>query len=239
MTAARGARARVLAAGLLGAAGLLASAAGGGGPAAAGSGASGAAEPCRVVADYADSRVGEFPAGWQPRDGDARETYRVLEEGGVRFVRATAQGTGSQMGREFDWDVQAWPVLRWDWRPRVFPARADERDSATNDSVMAVYAVFGSNQLTGRAVKWVWSRAVPAGATVPNGRAPVIVLRSGPAPDAGWVTETVDVERDYRRLFDERAPRARGIAVLTDSDQTRSRAVGDYGRFRICPARPA
>jgi hypothetical protein len=223
--------------GLAGAAGLLVAAAMTAGmPSPAGAAAGGAGERCRVVADYAEARVGEFPAGWQPRNGDARETYRVLEEGGLRFVRATAQGTGSQMGREFDWDVRAWPVLSWQWRPQVFPAGADERDSSRNDSVMAVYAVFGSNQLTGRAVKWVWSSVVPPGTTVP-GRARVIVLRSGPPTGAGWVTEAVDVDRDYRRLFGEPAPpRARGIAVLTDSDQTRSRAVGDYGPFRVCPA---
>ena len=79
---------------------------------------------------------------------------------------------------------------------------------------------------------------MPAGTTLPTSRARAIVLRSGPPPDAEWVTETVNVRRDYERLYGEAPGRARGVAVLTDADQTRSRAVGDYGSFRVCPERP-
>jgi hypothetical protein len=197
----------------------------------------GTADGCRVVADYGDAAVGEFPGGWQPRDEAARSTYRVVAESGIRFVRGTAEGTGSQMGREFPWDASRDPVLTWRWRPRVFPQGSDERDPARNDSPLAVYAVFGRTQVLGRAVKYVWSRVVPAGTTLPTGQARVIVLRSGQPPDAEWVTETVNVRRDYERLYGEAPGRARGIAVLTDSDQTRSRAVGDYGSFSVCPER--
>jgi hypothetical protein len=100
-----------------------------------------------------------------------------------------------------------------------------------------VYAVFGSTQALSRAVKYVWSRAVPAGTTLSTSRARAIVLRTGPPPDENWVTETADVRRDYERLYGEAPGRARGVAVLTDSDQTRTRAVGDYGPFSVCPER--
>jgi hypothetical protein len=189
-----------------------------------------------VVIDFGDSVVGDFPAGWQARDDAARATYRVMAEGGIRFVRATAEGTGSQMGREFQWDAAAHPVLSWRWRPRVFAPGSDERDGARNDSSLAVYAVFGSTSVLTRAVKYVWSRVVPVATTIATGRARVIVLRSGPPSNGEWVTETVHVGRDYQRLYDEAPGPARGVAVLTDADQTRSRAVGDYGPFRICPA---
>ena len=194
---------------------------------------------CRVVADYADATPGQFPAGWEPRNDAARSTYRVMVEDGLRFVRATAEGTGSQMGREFPWDADAHPVLTGRWRPRVFPPGSDERERSLNDSALAVYAVFGGTQLTARAVKYVWSRIVPAGTTLPTGAARVIVLRSGPPSgreDGSPRPSTCD--EDYERLFGESPGRARGIAVLTDADQTKSRAVGDYGPFRVCPAAP-
>jgi hypothetical protein len=190
-----------------------------------------------VVVDYSDAAIGEFPAGWQPRDEAARATYRAMAEGGLRFVRGTAEGTGSQMGREFPWDAAAEPILTWRWRPRIFPRDSDERDSGRYDSALAVYAVFGPRYYT-RAVKYVWSRIVPVGSTLGSSRARAIVLRSGPPPDEGWLTETADVRRDYERLYGEAPARARGVAVLTDADQTRSRAVGDYGAFSVCPQRP-
>jgi hypothetical protein len=63
----------------------------------------------------------------------------------------------------------------------------------------------------------------------------VRVLRSGTERNGEWVAERANVLEDYRRLFDDDAvPRPSGIAVLTDSDDTRSNARGDYATFRAC-----
>ena len=191
---------------------------------------------CQAVADLARAALDAFPGDWKPRDDRAREVYRVLEEGGLRFIRATAEGAGSQMGKEFAWDLGTHPVLAWKWRPRLFPTGADERESARNDSALGVYAVFPSMPMTVKTVKYVWSQMAPAGTTVSvsAGLTRMLVLRTGAPVDPSWVEEAVDVRADYQRLFAEAPPRPRGIAVLTDADQTRSRAVGDYADFRIC-----
>jgi hypothetical protein len=196
------------------------------------------AEPCRVIADFAKGTVGEFPDDWKPKEERARTIYKVLEEGGLRFVRATADGTGIQMGLEFDWDLKTHPVLAWKWRPRVFPVAADERQSGRNDSVLGVYAVFPHSPVSVKTVKYVWSALAPRGATpsASHGLTRMLVLRSGQPESPGWVEEAVNVAEDYRRLFEETPKRPRGIAVLTDADDTRSRAVGDYTAFRVCPA---
>ncbi len=196
------------------------------------------AAECQQVADFARATVGEFPADWRPREDKAREIYRVLEEGGVRFIRATADRVGVQMGKEFTWDLATHPVLAWRWRPWVFPTGADERETARNDSALGVYAVFPHSPMTVRTLKYVWSLTVPVGTTASAsaGLTRMIVLRSGPTVDGDWTDEAVDVPRDYHRLFGDSPARPRGIAILTDSDQTKSRAVGDYAAFRVCPA---
>jgi hypothetical protein len=61
------------------------------------------------------------------------------------------------------------------------------------------------------------------------------VLRSGPFRPGVWVEERVNVRDDYRRAFGEgKTPKPGGIAVLTDADDTRSSAAGDYANFRAC-----
>jgi Protein of unknown function (DUF3047) len=63
----------------------------------------------------------------------------------------------------------------------------------------------------------------------------VRVLESGMARRGEWVEERVNARDDaklYLRL--PRAPIPGGIAVLTDSDDTRSSAQGDYADFRAC-----
>lgn len=197
-----------------------------------------AGSPCRVVADFRQGAVGAFPDGWRPREERAREIYRVLEAGGLRFVRATAEGSGVQMGLEFDWDLAAHPVLAWLWRPRTFPDKADERNGGRNDSALGVYAVFPHSPVTVKTVKYVWSAIAPVGATgsASRGLTRMRVVRSGAPQGDGFVPEAVNVVEDYRRLFGDAPARPKGIGILTDADDTRSRAVGDYADFRVCAA---
>jgi hypothetical protein len=45
----------------------------------------------------------------------------------------------------------------------------------------------------------------------------------------------VNVLADYQQFFGENeTPKPAGIAVLTDSDDTKSTAEGDYATFRVC-----
>ena len=199
-----------------------------------------AQDDCIVLDDLSASKPGEFPAGWEVREEDGKRVYRVSEEAGRRFLAAVARGLGIQAARETPtWDPETHPVLAWSWRPREFPRGADERVAATNDSALAVYMGVPHSRIRGpRAVKYVWSEKVPAGTrlTSNQGLTRVRVLRSGPpaAKDA-WVEERVNVRDDWKAAFEEsRTPRAAGIAVLTDADDTKSTAAGDYANFRAC-----
>jgi hypothetical protein len=191
------------------------------------------------VTDFSKNPVGEFPTDWKPKEEQARAIYRVMEENGARFVRATAEGTGLQMGKEFQWDLTTHPVLTWKWRPQLFPTGSDERESARKDSVLGVYAVFPHTWVSVKTVKYMWSLLAPVGASAQAsmGLTRMLVLRSGQPKEDGWSEEAVNVVQDYQRLFGEKPKRAHGIALLTDADETRSRAVGDYAAFKVCPPR--
>ena len=196
---------------------------------------------CVTLDDFKKSTVGEFPAEWKPRKDSGRDVYKIGEEGGLRFLRAISKGLGIQAGRETKgWDLAARPMLAWSWRPRQFPKGADERESSKNDSPLAVYMLVEHSRVTGpKAVKYVWSERVPVGThlTSNKGLTQVRVLRSGPSNGGGWTEERVNVLEDYRKYFDEKGvPKPEGIAVLTDSDDTRSTAAGDYANFRACAA---
>jgi hypothetical protein len=196
------------------------------------------APDCVVIDDFAKATVGQFPAEWKPRKDEGRDVYSVQEEGSVRFLRATARGLGIQAGRAHEWDLQEYPVVAWSWRPRQFPDGADERKSGTNDSVASVYVMVPYSKVRGpKAVKYIRSERVPAGERLNSnaGLTQVRVLRSGRDSASEWREERVNVRDDYLRFFNESsAPRTAGIAVLTDADDTKSVAVGDYANFRAC-----
>jgi Protein of unknown function (DUF3047) len=193
---------------------------------------------CVTIADFARDPVGQFPADWKVRKDEGKAVYTVQEDGGRRDLRAVSQGLGIQAAREYAWDLETYPILAWSWRPLVFPRGSDERDSATNDSALAVYMLVPYSRIRGpKAVKYIWSERVPTGTRLSSngGLTQVLVLRSGAAKPGEWTDERVNVLADYRKLFGEAdTPKPAGIAVLTDADDTRSTAEGEYANFRAC-----
>jgi len=195
-----------------------------------------AAADCRVIEDFSEGPVGALPPGWKLRKDDAKDVYRVSNEGGRRFLHASSQRMGVQAGKEYKWNLEEYPVLAWSWRPVQFPAGADERQSRHNDSALAVYAVFPYSRFAVKSLKYIWSERVPRGTHLVgnHGLTQVIVLDSGTLRGKGWIDQRVNVLEDYRKYFGSGDPQPAGIAVLTDSDDTRSSAQGDYANFRVC-----
>lgn len=200
-------------------------------PAAAG------AQDCVAVESFSKGKIGEFPPDWKPRKDSGREVYSIQEADGLRFLRALARGLGIQAAKQYEWDPKAYPMLAWSWRPVEFPKGSDERQAKTNDSAVAVYAVFPHSPWAVKSLKYIWSAAVPVGTRLNSsaGLTQALVIRSGPDRKGQWTEERINVFGDYKKFFDETdTPKASGIAVLSDSDDTKSVAQGDYRNFRVC-----
>jgi len=195
------------------------------------------AEDCIVIDDFAKAKVGEFPPDWKVRKETGKSVYSVREEANLRFLHATSQRVASQAAKQFEWDVNRYPVLAWSWRPMGFPEGADEKDGK-NDSVLSVYFMVPYSSIRGpKAVKYIWSERVPVGTRLESngGLTQVRVLESGTTKRGEWVEERVKVRDDWLAYFEEKeTPKPAGIAVLTDSDDTGSSAQGDYAKFRAC-----
>ena len=196
-----------------------------------------AAEECIAIEDFSKGAIGEFPPGWKLRKNEGRGVYSIQEDQGRRFLHALSRGLGVQAAKEYKWDLARYPVLTWSWRPVEFPTGGDEREAKTNDSVLAVYAVFPHTMASVKSVKYIWSAVVPVGTRLSSnmGLTQVRVLKSGTEGKGRWTDERVNVLEDYRKYFDTSdTGKPAGIAVLTDADDTKSVAQGDYASFRAC-----
>jgi len=195
------------------------------------------AEECVVIDDFSQATVGELPPGWKLRKDSGRGVYSVQTQGQLHYLHAASRGIGIQAAKQHEWDLTKYPILAWSWRPVEFPKGSDERKDKTNDSALAVYAVFPHTQWSVKSLKYIWSAVVPVGTqlTSSGGLTKVRVLQTGTGGSGGWTEERVNVLDDAKALFDgKEIPKPAGIAVLTDSDDTKSSAQGDYANFRAC-----
>ncbi|RJR31721.1 MAG: DUF3047 domain-containing protein [Desulfobacteraceae bacterium] len=194
--------------------------------------------------DFNNDTIGALPAGWDSnRMDEAKHIYSVRSENGKKFLHADARRVSVPIGREVMWNLEEFPLLRWEWRANRFPDGSNERTKNGNDSVLGLYIVFGKWPLP-HTIKYIWSDTLPVGETFDSpfsSRTKLVVLRSGRSQKGDWIEEERDVLADYMRLFPERErnPTAHGIGILTDSDSTRSRAIGGYSDLRVIKERTA
>jgi hypothetical protein len=199
-----------------------------------------AQSPIPITFDVDD--VGQCPSNWVSRNQKIMaRIYSVQAEGERKFLRADAQGLSLQISCERKWDLGSYPVLRWRWRALTFPTGSNEQIKSGDDSVLGVYVVLRGLPFV-RAIKYIWSDVLPVGTAFDSpysSGTKMIVLRSGRALADTWVTEERNVLFDYERSFGkgDNPPVAKGIAILTDSDNTQSRAVGDYADFSMAPSK--
>ena len=183
-------------------------------------------------------QLGRFPRNWEGRVGwRQRKTkkkedlyYRIQSENGDHFLRAETVGKATNAGRPVKVNLRVWKKLRWRWRVHSLPAGGNENDKKTNDSAAAVRLVFGGGRRI-KTLKYVWSATLPVGTETKSpltGSTKVIVLRSGKKKTGKWIWEEVNAYEDYRRLFGSDPRLVGAVALITDSDNTKTHVKADY-----------
>lgn len=188
------------------------------------------AEHERPLGTFEQSQPGKPPQGWKTRSGEVADVYVVRQSGDRKYLHADAKGVSVTIGKDQEYDVREYPVLTWRWRVLALPRGGDERRKETGDSAAGVYVVFGGWPIP-NTVKYVWSASLRPGTRVESpfaDQTKIVVLRSGMDRAGEWVEEQVNVLEDYRKLFGEDPGKARGIGILSDADNTKSRAMADY-----------
>ena len=179
---------------------------------------------------------------------DGRDAIAVRSEASASLLRYPVRIPAAELGLlQFSWLVPALMEQadlgrrdRADAAVRVILAfdgdrkRFTARDAALSELVRT---------LTGDAMPYatmmyVWSRQRPVGAVIRNPRTDRIrklVVESGTARLNQWLDYERDVRADYERVFGEKPGALVGFAIMTDSDNTRSRALAWYGPLRHLP----
>ncbi len=182
----------------------------------------------KLLDDFSKYSDGAFPDGWKTRVENPHTTY-IIRNQAKAYMEAKSNGDEAvQIGKGMVYLLREFPLLTWEWRVLKFPEGANEKDKKTADSAAALYVILdgkGISKKWPRTIKYVWSASLPVGSRLRSPydrKTKMVVLRNRETPLNQWVTEKVDVYKDLQEFFPKDRGKVRGIAFMTDSDNTKS-----------------
>ena len=196
-----------------------------------------------------------LPDGWKPltfKKVSKHTKYEVVKDGEVVVVKAISEASASGLTKEVKIDPREYPIVRWRWKVDNLLKNSDVSRKDGDDYPARLYITFEydpdkvsfSKKLkykAGRAIfgdipigalNYIWETKTPVGTIVENAYtdfAQMIVVESGPRKVGTWIDEERNIYEDYKNAFGEEPPMINGVAIMSDTDNTKERATAYYG----------
>ncbi|TPW04779.1 MAG: hypothetical protein FD129_2851, partial [bacterium] len=196
------------------------------------------------------------PAGWKPltfRKIERHTGYSLVKDGESVVVKAVSAAASSGLTREIRIDPKEYPIVQWRWKVGNVFKKGDVARKEGDDYPARIYITFeydasrvglfdkakyeGVKLLYGRyppigAINYIWESKAPVGTMRPNtytDQVIMFVVESGKDKLNTWVTEERNLYEDYKKAFGEEPPMISGVAIMTDTDNTKETATAYYG----------
>jgi len=209
------------------------------------------------VGQFSVAREGTvLPDGWKPltfKKISKHTVYTLVKDEETLVVKAVSEASSSGLTREITIDPKEYPIIQWRWKVTNIYKQGDVSKKEGDDYPARIYITFEydpsqvgffekakfetARMLYGQyppsgAINYIWESKAPKGTLVPNpytDRAMMIVVESGAERINRWITEERNVYEDYKKAFGKEPPRISGVAIMTDSDNTKESATSYYG----------
>ncbi len=207
------------------------------------------------------SQSSGLPQGWEPwilSPAKKKTRYDTRGQNGDTVIVAHAESSASGLARRMNIDPAALPWIEWRWRVDALIPGADNTDRYAEDSPVRVVLAFdgdrrklpvrdqlffeqakllsGGRDIPYATLMYIWENRQPVGTVLTNphtSRVRKIVVGSGEDGLGHWQTYRRNIVEDYRRAYGYEPGRLIGIAILTDTDNTRQSVSARYGKIRL------
>jgi len=178
---------------------------------------------------FASGPVSAFPDAtldkWKEEAFIGNTRYELLNEEGVRVLKATANKTASVLYKRHTIDLKRTPWLDWSWKVDSVYNGIDETKKAGDDFPARLYvtARVGLLPWDTVALNYVWSSNQPVGTVWPNphtAKSIMIAMQSGDEKAGQWVTQRRNIADDFKSLFNIDVTHLLGYAVMVDGDNS-------------------
>ena len=167
------------------------------------------------------------------RGADNKTIYTVgINENGS-FYKAVADNAASGLGKEVKIDLNKTPFINITWKIEKDLPGINENTKKGHDFAARVFAVkkTGATPLSNRAINYVFSSNNEIGfnSTSPYTKKSVDnVLATTKNNLNEWITVKSNVKEDFKRFHDLDVNELDGLAIMSDTDNSKMRAVAYY-----------
>ena len=183
-----------------------------------------------LIADFSHSNLD----GWKNKSFDGETSYAFTQENQTTFLQADSKQTASALYKKIKININETPFLNWSWRVDQALPNLDEQSKSGDDYAARVYVVFktGLMPLSAKALNYVWSSRGAINTHWPNphtGKAIMIPLRCNIDENGIWHHEKINIKDDLLKHFKKIPKTIDGIAIMTDTDNSKNNATASYG----------
>ena len=149
------------------------------------------------------------------------------------FIKAEAEGKGSGLGKEVKINLSKTPFINITWKVEKDLSGIVENSKKGHDYAARVFVIkkTGSTPLSNRAINYVFSSNNDVGENWPSPytkKSIDYVLSSTKNDLNSWVTVKTNVKEDFIKLFGLEISDISGIAIMTDTDNSKLKAISYY-----------
>lgn len=205
-------------------------------------------DPASLEEDYENPRwsVLSLP-------GRERTRYRLVNNEEGSSIAASSDNSASGLVYAVDIDPTEFDVIEWSWKISSTLEKGDLTRKKGDDYAARIYLTFDYDvsrlswmdrvkykliktftnyEIPLRALNYVWANKASKGTIAPNPYTHwvyMVATQSGNEHAGSWRMESSNLLEDYRAAFGEEPMKITGVAIMTDSDDTKSAAMGYYG----------
>jgi len=159
--------------------------------------------------------------------------YQIGSNANGNFLRAKAEGQASGLGKEIKINLDKTPFINITWKVENNLNGINEKSKKGHDFAARVFVVkkTGITALSNRAINYVFSSNENIGE---NWNSPYTknsidyVLSTTNINDNEWITVKSNVKNDFKNLHNLDVNEINGVAIMTDTDNSKMKAVSYY-----------
>ena len=167
------------------------------------------------------------------RGADNMTVYTIGSNENGSFLKAVADNAASGLGKEVKIDLNKTPFINITWKIEKDLPGIKENTKKEHDFAARVFAVkkTGATPLSNRAINYVFSSNNKIGFNSPSPytkKSIDNVLASTHEDLNKWVTVKANVKEDFKRFHDLDVNELDGLAIMTDTDNSKMKAIAYY-----------